>query len=127
MRALLPKINYPAVAVPHLELSLSHVMFENESERGVCFCGYYMKTLLWPCDPARKSQEVCSSGSEDSKSTGGLCYLSGCDRKARPRREGPSRLDCAYTALLSRLMPSRNLPNAAGKARIYFRRTCWVA
>ncbi|KAF2191721.1 hypothetical protein K469DRAFT_555312 [Zopfia rhizophila CBS 207.26] len=52
-------------------------------------CGHYVKTLSLPCDNAKKSKEVCDSGSEDSKTTGGLCYLFGCDRKPGIRREGP--------------------------------------
>ncbi|KAF2195588.1 hypothetical protein K469DRAFT_545995 [Zopfia rhizophila CBS 207.26] len=52
-------------------------------------CGHYTKTLKAPCDNAKKSQEVCRSGSEDSKTTGGLCYLSGCDKKPGICREGP--------------------------------------
>ncbi len=55
-------------------------------------CGHYEKTLLQPCDDAKKAEKVCSSGSEDSKTTGGLCYISGCDKKPGGRREGPGKL-----------------------------------
>ncbi|ORX95373.1 hypothetical protein BCR34DRAFT_199168 [Clohesyomyces aquaticus] len=55
-------------------------------------CGHYTKTLSKPCEDAKKSQKVCSSGSEDSKTTGGLCYLGGCDMKPNVRREGPGKL-----------------------------------
>jgi hypothetical protein len=55
-------------------------------------CGHYEKTLLQPCEDAKKAEEPCSSGSEDSKTTGGLCYISGCDKKPGLCREGPGKL-----------------------------------
>ncbi|KAF2785786.1 hypothetical protein K505DRAFT_261337, partial [Melanomma pulvis-pyrius CBS 109.77] len=49
----------------------------------------YTKTLSMPCNNARRSQNVCESGSEDSKTTGGLCFISGCDKRPGIHREGP--------------------------------------
>jgi len=54
-------------------------------------CGHYTKSLRNPCGPAKKKQEVCDSGSEDSKTTGMYCSYDGCDKKAGGRREGPSK------------------------------------
>jgi len=54
-------------------------------------CGHYTKTLQAPCEEASKAKKVCDSGSEDSKTTGGLCYLPGCDKKPGIRREGPGK------------------------------------
>lgn len=42
-----------------------------------------------PCD--------VPSSSEDSSTTGGMCYLSGCDRKPTGKREGPGK--SAYTTI----------------------------
>ncbi|PGG95928.1 hypothetical protein AJ80_09895 [Polytolypa hystricis UAMH7299] len=61
-----------------------------EFQTRVHSCGHYAKTLLEPCKEAKKSKVPCETGSEDSKTTGGLCYLPGCDRLPRHRREGPN-------------------------------------
>jgi hypothetical protein len=55
-------------------------------------CGHYEKSLKTPCATAKKDKSPCSSGSEDSKTTGGLCYISGCDKKPGTVREGPGKL-----------------------------------
>jgi uncharacterized protein with von Willebrand factor type A (vWA) domain len=55
-------------------------------------CGHYTKTLEELCKEAKKAKKVCDSGSEESKTTGGLCYLPGCDKKPGIRREGPGKI-----------------------------------
>jgi hypothetical protein len=59
----------------------------------VSSCGHYKATLWKPCDEAKENQKPCdfSSSSEDSSTTGGLCYLSGCDGKPGGKREGPGK------------------------------------
>lgn len=54
-------------------------------------CGHYTKTIQEPCNDAKKIKKVCDYGSEESKTTGGLCYLPGCDKKPGVRREGPGK------------------------------------
>lgn len=56
-------------------------------------CGHYKTTLWNPCDNAKRNKTPCDvpSSSEDSSTTGGMCYLSGCDRKPTGKREGPGK------------------------------------
>lgn len=54
-------------------------------------CGHYIKSLQEACNEAKNAKKVCDGGSEDSKTTGGLCYLPGCDKKPGIRREGPGK------------------------------------
>lgn len=53
-------------------------------------CGHYTKEYKpgSPCDTAKQNKRACS-GSENQVSTGGLCYLPECDKKASLKREGP--------------------------------------
>ncbi|KAI3335908.1 hypothetical protein F4824DRAFT_136429 [Ustulina deusta] len=52
-------------------------------------CGHWKKSLKNPCDDAKEKKKVCDSGSEDSKTTGMLCYEDGCDKEPGGRRDGP--------------------------------------
>ncbi|KAI3342006.1 hypothetical protein F4824DRAFT_271105 [Ustulina deusta] len=54
-------------------------------------CGHWRKSLKNPCDDAKEKKEVCDSGSEDSKTTGMLCYEDGCDKEPGGRRDGPGK------------------------------------
>jgi len=53
-------------------------------------CGHYTKILVNPCKEAKEKEEVCESGSEDSSTTGGFCFIEGCDKKPGLIRDGPS-------------------------------------
>ncbi|KAF2788694.1 hypothetical protein K505DRAFT_328766 [Melanomma pulvis-pyrius CBS 109.77] len=70
-------------------------------------CGHYTKTLKSPCEDSKKSQDVCTSGSEDSQTTGGWCYLDGCDMKPNVLREGPGKLGPRMQQQTSPLTQSR--------------------
>jgi hypothetical protein len=61
-------------------------------------CGHYTKTLWNPYDEAKKAKKVCDSGSENLSTTGGFCYLDGCDRKAGGLRDSLSKSYWLYLA-----------------------------
>lgn len=52
-------------------------------------CGHYSKELDVPCKKAKKDKEPCDTESGTAATTGGECYISGCDKKPNPKREGP--------------------------------------
>lgn len=52
-------------------------------------CGHYTKSLSTPCSDAKKKKEVCDGGSEVSSTTGGWCFLGGCDKEPNMMRDGP--------------------------------------
>ena len=64
-----------------------------EFKSRVSSCGHYKVTLWTACDDAKGKKKPCdySSSSEDSSTTGGLCYLDGCDKKPSGKREGPGK------------------------------------
>jgi hypothetical protein len=69
-------------------------------------------TLWTACDDAKEKKKPCdySSSSEDSSTTGGLCYLDGCDEEPSGKREGPGKsfdCSCTGTSLKSDLIRSR--------------------
>jgi len=62
-----------------------------EYKSRVSSCGHYKVTLWSACDDAKKIKTPCdySTSSEDASTTGGLCYLDGCDNIPGGKREGP--------------------------------------
>jgi len=64
----------------------------------VSSCGHYKITLSNPCRDAKKNKKLCDidNSSEDASTTGGLCYLSGCDKKPGGKRDGPGKSNWLY-------------------------------
>ncbi|CAG9945588.1 unnamed protein product [Clonostachys rosea f. rosea IK726] len=52
-------------------------------------CGHYTKTLSTACASAKAKKEAYDSDSGTSSTTGGWCYLFGCNKQAGVRRDGP--------------------------------------
>ena len=74
-----------------------------EFKSRVSSCGHYKTTLWNPCDDAKRNKTPCnvSNSSDGSSTTGGMCYLPGCDKKPGGKREGPGKsiIHCSYFRL----------------------------
>ena len=55
----------------------------------VSSCRHYKTTLLNSCKDSKKNKKLCNidSSLEDASTTGGLCYLSRCDKKPSSKRD----------------------------------------
>jgi hypothetical protein len=70
-------------------------------------CGHYTKTLSTACASAKAKKEAYDSDSGTSSTTGGWCYLFGCNKQAGVRRDGPGKLFSLYIPIADYLITPR--------------------